>query len=83
MQAVSTEPSWHVNIGRLGAAQVMSGGLVMVICYLYIQYLPLRASHQGSVWAIQLAIRTQPARQCCAGVWQPLYLNQWNTSLYS
>ena len=41
MQAVSTEPSWHVNIGRLGAAQVMSGGLVMVICYLYIQYLPL------------------------------------------
>ena len=41
MQAVSTEPSWHVNIGRLGAAQVMRRGLVMVICYLYIQYLPL------------------------------------------
>ena len=41
MQAVSSEPSWHVNIGRLGAAQVMRRVLAMVICYLYIQYLPL------------------------------------------
>ena len=72
MQAVSTEPSWHVNIGRLGAAQVMRRGLVMVICYLYIQYLPLRASHHGSVRAYSL--QSGP-RQPCA-VWQPLYLNQ-------